>query len=341
MDIVTLLLISFFVIIAIIKIENEKNGFFNLDYTTTWKGISCIVVIFVHIPNAHGNKIQDLVGSFGYICVTLFFLFSGYGLKWSLENKRKYLDNFIRNRISVLLLPFFIMNIISTVFRFVSGQYIKNNIVLNYLGLSSFSFVHVLLLFYVSFFIVYRHINVPRKFQDLIMYSVVVVYSFLGGFFKFGFGWHVESLGFLYGIACCDFMKKIDHILDDRYVFKTFSILLMSVVLGVCYLLLKNIMVYGDYLLRIFLGLSIITFFMFVTKKIRIGNLITKFLGEIAYEVFLSHGFIMMLISLIIINGLGINLTSGVYILLTIIFTIIFSYILHYVNSRLIRLIRA
>lgn len=341
MDIITLLIISFFVIIAIFKIKNEKNGFFDLDYTTTWKGICSIIVIFVHIQPGYGNKIQSIIHSFGYVCVTLFFLFSGYGLKWSLENKKNYLDNFIINRMPALLLPFLTMNILSTFVRVVLNQDVPGNVLLKLLGLNGFSFVHVLLLFYISFYIIYNYMDVTTISKDLIMYFVVIVYSSLGGFFDFGFGWHVEALGFLYGIVCCSFMKKIDQVIVYRYKLKTFSIFISALILGVYYLLFKSVEIYGNYLLRIFLGVSIITLFLFVTRKVRINNQFTKFLGKISYEIFLSHGFIMMLISFVVVDFLEIPIISGVYISLTIFFTIIFSSILHYFNSRLINLIRA
>ncbi|MFA7316516.1 MAG: acyltransferase family protein [Sulfuricella sp.] len=341
MDIITLLIISSFLIIAIFKIKNEKNGFFDLDYTTTWKGICSIIVIFVHIPPGYGNKIQSIIHSFGYVCVTLFFLFSGYGLKWSLENKKNYLDNFIINRMPSLLFPFITMNILSTFVRIILNQDVHNNVLLTFLGLNGFSFVHVLLLFYISFYIIYNYVEVANIPKDLIMYFVVIVYSSLGGFFDFGFGWHVEALGFLYGIVCCNFMKKIDQAIVDRYILKTFFIFIISLFLGVSYLLFKSVEIYGNYLLRIFLGLSIIILFLFVTRKVRINNQFTKFLGKISYEIFLSHGFIMMLISFVVVDFLEISIISGVYISLTIFFTIIFSSILQYFNSRLINLIRA
>ena len=115
--------------------EECKKYFLSKEQTTILKGLCCIIVIFVHIPVAYSNKVQDLIGSFAYIAVTLYFLFSAYGLRYSFENKNNYRQNFIRNRILTLLIPFILVLLIKKAFGFNP-----------YLG--GLRFVYVLLLFY-------------------------------------------------------------------------------------------------------------------------------------------------------------------------------------------------
>ena len=74
----TILIFLIYVCIEVFGIRysgaDENPTFFDIDYTTVMRGC-CIIIVFVHIPSAYGDLVQDMVGSFGYICVTLFFYF--------------------------------------------------------------------------------------------------------------------------------------------------------------------------------------------------------------------------------------------------------------------------
>jgi len=54
------------------KGAGNQNGFMSKEYTTIVKAACCIIVILVHIPEAYTNRLQDAMGSFAYVCVTLF-----------------------------------------------------------------------------------------------------------------------------------------------------------------------------------------------------------------------------------------------------------------------------
>ena len=55
-----------------VKADREGTFFMSKDFTTTMKGLAAIVVVFVHFPTEYQNKLQDLVGSFAYVAVTVF-----------------------------------------------------------------------------------------------------------------------------------------------------------------------------------------------------------------------------------------------------------------------------
>lgn len=102
--------------LAVVVLWNSKKadgqGFFmGKDYTTVLKGACCIIVIMVHVHAAHVNKLQDAIGSFAYVCVTLFFLMSAYGMSLSRERKADYMAHFWRNRFAALLVPQLLINV--------------------------------------------------------------------------------------------------------------------------------------------------------------------------------------------------------------------------------------
>ncbi len=146
--ILTSLILIIYCVIALIgakknTLEEADCRFFSKDYTTVLKGLCCVIVVFVHVPDGFNNTVQDLIGSFAYICVTIFFMLSAYGLRYSFENKEGYSKTFFKNRVLILLVPYIISCLLKVV-----------------CGFSPYSggvrFVYVLLLFYIITFIAYN-----------------------------------------------------------------------------------------------------------------------------------------------------------------------------------------
>lgn len=112
----------FFVVLYGSKEAENQNGFMSREYTTIMKAVCCIIVILVHIPAAYTNRLQDAMGSFAYVCVTLFFLMSAYGMSLSKERRRNYMQHFWRNRLAALLIPQLLINICSTIWVYINTQ---------------------------------------------------------------------------------------------------------------------------------------------------------------------------------------------------------------------------
>lgn len=110
---------------------------------------------------------------------------------------------------------------------------------------------------------------------------------------------------------------------------------ILSLVLGIAYLRFKPVFFYGEYLLKIVLGFVIITFLFTVSSQRKFGNKVINHLGDISYEVYLSHGFIMHLLSSIFPQ-----LPSGLFILLTVITTVVFSTFVHSIGKPIVKLCR-
>lgn len=65
----------------------------------------------------------------------------------------------------------------------------------------------------------------------------------------------------------------------------------LSLVLGVAYLYFKTVFFWGEYLLKVVLGVVLITLLFILSSKRTLGNRVADYLGDISYEVYLSHGF--------------------------------------------------
>lgn len=84
------------------------------------------------------------------------------------------------------------------------------------------------------------------------------------------------------------------------------------------------------------MGVVLITLLFILSSKRTLGNRVADYLGDISYEVYLSHGFVMG-----VIEWFHPELSSGVFILSTVIITICFSAAVHTVGKVLVKWCRA
>lgn len=316
------------------KRAENQNGFMSREYTTIVKAACCIIVILVHIPAAYMNKLQDAMGSFAYVCVTLFFLMSAYGMSLSEERKTGYMQHFWRNRLVALLIPQLLINICSTVLAYVTTTTQREY---EYLFRVN-NYVAVLLGYCLWFWLVCqgRRWYGCRTANTLLMGGVIVSslvsYFFLAKDANF---WCYERWGLVWGVLLYLFLPKV-----KKYVNPSKSRILLfgalSLVLGVAYLYFKSVFFWGEYLLKVVLGLTLIMLLFILSSKRTFGNRVADYLGNISYEVYLSHGFVMG-----VIGWLYPELSSGVFILSSVIVTICFSAAVHAVGKPLVRWCRA
>lgn len=327
MNLGMIILLCFFLIIVFYKAEigkNIKNDFTDKKQANIIRGICCIIVVLVHIPQEHGNVIQDAIGSFGYICVTIFFLLSAFGLKYSLKNKKDYLKHFLRNRLLVIYIPFVIANLIYQIITIKDGFDIWSIV-----GIKDITFVGELILFYLAFYFVYKLVKDIKK-ADIAMVALVIIFSVISYIFKFG--WYVECLGFAYGIIIFNIQDKINNLVRKHYIVNLLIATCSSVILGIIYIKIKNVELI-NYIIKIILGISLISLVAILFKKVRIYNKVLDVLGKISYEIFLLHTIIIY-----ILNNL--NVASSLYISLVLIITILCSYVMNIFDNKISKLLK-
>lgn len=102
------------------EITDTCSDFLDKNWSLALKGLCCIVVILVHIPNEHSTRLQNMIGSFAFVAVTVFFMISGYGLSVN-RNRKGYMQHFWRNRMTALIVPMLLTNIVAEVVNLISG----------------------------------------------------------------------------------------------------------------------------------------------------------------------------------------------------------------------------
>ena len=317
--------------------QTMKVIFFDKSYTRILKGACCIIVILVHVPATHGNKLQDAIGSFGFVAVTIFFMISAYGMYFSKQKKTDYLRHFWRNRLSSLLIPMLLVNIANFLYDVVRGGYRFSTIIqLN-------GWVWVLLQFCILFYLVEvgEHYRLYKEKVTRILLVVGVTASSLLLYFLYynsensaHAGWCYERMGLVWGLTllwCMPSIRKMVMPNSKKIVLST----LLCAVLGVAYLKFKFEFFWGQYLLKIILGVSIIYLLFALTSLRKWGNKVANFLGDISYEVYLSHGFVMAIVATYLPS-----LPSGIFILSSVILTIAFSWFIHSISKPMVKALR-
>ena len=205
--------------------KKDDNAFFGKVYTTVLKGLCCLIVIYVHIPIDFRNPLQDAIGSFAYVCVTIFFLISSYGMMLSVEKNKDYLKTFWRNRLVALLLPCLFVNIVAFGLFFLSTS--EMNFTLLY---DINHYVVILLEWCVWFYIVQlckrKWFPENEGLGDILLICGTLLsslYMYLGvdAMVSAEAGWPFERMGLIYGVILYRYFEKIKNWMDKHRLIKT------------------------------------------------------------------------------------------------------------------------
>lgn len=333
-------LIPLFMVVAFLwkshKASADNPQFMSKSFTDTLKGLCAMVVVMVHFRPEYQNPLQDAMGGFAYVAVTFFFMFSAYGMQWSLVNKPDYLKHFWRGRLVALLLPAVLINV---AFFIIQSVYIGELQVRTLIYANDY--VVVLLEYCLLFYIVMQYFRMRQvgnmKYAYIFLSSIIIISSLLLYFLtvyidgRHGTNWCFERYGLIWGLLLFAFFPAIKRWLGDATIIKLMSFGALSAVLGIIYVKgAKFTFFFGEYVLKIVLGLSLIITILLLTRRLQIGNKVTAFLGGISYEIYLSHAWVMYLLA----NYFP-KLESGVFIIATYVVTIIFSYVIHCIVKKL------
>ena len=119
-----------------LKYQTHPNDLLSYQCTNILRGVCCFPVVFCHMNEPYNLICQ--MGKYAYIAVTIFFMFSSYGLEVSARTKENYLEHFFAKRVTAILVPYMLSVVIKLIF----------GVSLTFGGAW---FVHVLLIYYFVF----------------------------------------------------------------------------------------------------------------------------------------------------------------------------------------------
>lgn len=319
---IVILLFLAFLILYKVKIEDLNDDFFGINSTTIMRGIWCLIIILVHIPESYQNPIQDMISSFGYIGVTFFFVTAGYGLKLGMVNKTGMIHGFWKRRLPKLMIPYLI-----TIVFYLLISFLNHEVFDLYILYSVGGWVLWLIFCYFIFWATYNF-NLFGKYKDIAISAIIALFSvvlFLSSKYIVFTTWTTEIYGFIWGIMLANNKTRFKNYVVKNWNIKSVISGTIAFVLGIMYLKFKPMYFTGSYLLKIVLGIAILMFILILISRICIGNEVAHYIGRISYEVFLCHGIAIKLLE-ILLPGIQ----SGVFIALVIGFTIIIAIVIRY-----------
>ena len=333
MSYITLLIYPIILLILFIGSKVSKKSEFNEEWnsiseTKAIQGIMALCIVCHHCAQQtcvewleSGNIVHglDFFSNTGFLFVSVFLFWSGYGLYKSLKNKPRYFNKFVKKRIFPIWLPYFISCFLYT---FVRIYILKEKMIIPYLitnltgitnGYTSAWFVQAIIVFYILFYVSFKH---SRYDVDAIIYVWIgiVFWTILGllvdhnDIFLCGQWWYNSALLFPIGISFAKYEDKILGVLKSTY-----KVLMpISVILSFLLFRLSRHMeitrgYYGQYLglpfarkiiwrvvtyfPQAFAAIAFVLMTILVCMKIKFGNKALKFLGNHTLEIYLTHLF--------------------------------------------------
>lgn len=320
------------------KIVSHPADPFGKGNMQTLKGLAAIVVVMVHIVKEYTNPLQDAVGSFAFIAVTLFFFASAYGMEFSIDRKPDYLRSFWRNRLVALLLPALVVNFLLVAYNLAAGE------AKPFSGLVHINMYIIILLEYcLAFYLLHllgRRFGWKRGAVTWTLIALVTgssLYNYWLVVSEGAFGdWPYERMGLVWGLLAYTYRDRLLRLLRRRYAMRLSAALSLSLILGVMYLKFKDVTFWGEYMLKLVLGIVIMAAMFLATSRVHIANPFTRLLGNISYPVYLSHQYVMFLTAMVMPA-----LTSGEFIVIIYILTLIFSWAVYRLTDPAVKRLRA
>jgi len=122
----TLVVMFAFLLFPIALVKGERK-LCKKENSISIKGIACIMVIISHLSiQLEGPGVLNYIWNIGYLAVGLFYFFSGYGLMYSYISRDNYLNNFLKTKLTTIIIPFWLANTMYIVQSLIVGEHFKS-----------------------------------------------------------------------------------------------------------------------------------------------------------------------------------------------------------------------
>lgn len=314
----------------------DDSFFMSKGYGNFLKGLCAVIVVLFHFPQSCQNPLQHFMGGFAFVAVTLFFLFSSYGMQLNVEHNPSYLHLFWKKRLLGLLCPVLVVNIS---FFFLQSLFLKkvDLEILYHVDEYVIVLLQYCLLFYVTNYL-YKKAVIRSLWQidallivGVIVSSLIVVFSLPSNSPSGENYWYVERYGLIWGLLLYRYFPNIVQWLNASRNIKSIILLITSILVLVAYHSLKQHGIGYRYIFEMLSALFLVLLIFLLTQRKVYGNKLSFFLGSISYEVYLSHRNVME-----IILNISPSLSSGIFITLVVLITLLFSCVANLLCKRLL-----
>lgn len=317
----------------VVPLKELNKDYLSIKSTNMLKGFFAIVVLFHHLALwTSAGIIFRQFKLVGYLAVSIFFFFSGYGLQKKYMTDENYSKQFLSRRIPTVLIPYIIITVIYwSAYALQGKMYSLIDIILKLrrgypIAENSWYIINILI-FYFIFWVLMR--TCKKHYAAMIIGACVyyVAWIFICRALSFGGWWyntvHLLIIGMLWAYG----EKKINTTITKHYFIISPIVLILlfaSLISGIFVDKMQNEIIV--LLTKIISAMLFVFTIILFTMKFRIGNGILNFLGNISFEIYMIQGLWMLTL-----NGNYINNHKNplLWSCAVIICTIISSYFLH------------
>lgn len=291
-----LVYISIFLIllydIKIFKFKEYNLNPLSLNNSNAMKGLAAVVVVLHHISQRIDNPGSLILFRYvGYLSVSLFFFYSGYGLMKSYESKSNYLNGFWMNRMPKIIIPFILSNVLFLLIHIVlvGTKFSVYDIFTYILGIRLIDsykwYIIAIVILYSGFYFLFKYYD--RNKAILGIFLLITCYSFICYLLGKGGWWYSNTYCFLIGIIFGAYDKSIFSIIRKKYTIVTLGMLLIFILTFVL-----NVFK-GNTLTSSIASACFVLLCICLLMKLDIGNKVINSLGSISYEIYLVHRIIL------------------------------------------------
>ena len=315
---------------------------FSLEQTRYINGFFVIHVFIRHFfqyiePGSYDLLLYKYDVFSQQLIVVPFLFFSGYAMMYKLTAEKSYLNRIV---FKALILWFKFLSVVILYFLlYVSGgnPISLETVLLSFFGLNSFGnstwYVIVIILLWLFSFISFKVFqNVKFKFIALGLF--LAIYAYLINTIKPQI-WYNTIISYYLGMLFFKFESSIKNRLEKKGEFVLLAVLGLLIVF-VCFYYSENIIIYE---IRVISFVVLIVLFCY---RIKIGNIVLKWLGKYAFEIYMLQRLPMILFRGVINNNMLYFVVSMVItVLISIAFKNLWSLIISFVSKNFrIRYIR-
>ena len=335
--------------------KNQWNDdFLSLKQTKAIQGFLAICIIFHHLSQktaaswispqyiVHG---LDPFVNVGFLFVSAFFFFSGYGLFISYKTKENYLTEFLKKHLGTLFLALITTNL----FYLAGRSWLQNDFSIKLyfsigepFQLNPYAwYVLTLMFFYLIFYISFKFAKTETA--AIIFTSLgVLIYILFCDFLIYGTWWYNSVPAFIIGLIFAQHKDKIIEHLKKSYILYILIFLIISIgAFSITLINSDNINRLVILISQMICSISFVLTLLLLGMKIQIGNKALFFLGSFTLELYLLHGLFVQMFSYCFISENSVSpyyiKSLPLYVLTVLVISIPLAFLVHILNGKIIQ----
>lgn len=328
-----IVIILLFIILILVGISKKQTNALSQVNILALRGICAFEIMIGHIGLATGSKWLYLNRKAGILFVGIFFMLSGYGLRYSLDTKTDYLNRFLINHFIKIFPIAYIVFLLGTL-----GCHLINGMPINRLWFISIKdflsganwYVGEILLLYLIYWLSYKFINKIIGKNIILGASLILILCCY--FLKFDKPWYGSTICFWLGIVWYENEKKIIDKFSKNVMF--YCLVGFIFISSMLLFMIDGNGIIGLVFARNMASAAFCVLIILILYNVKIGNKITNILGIESYALYLIHPWIITILKEFNFNLI---LFSWIIILGSIGVAFVLTYIMKLVDKRVRR----